>query len=182
MLKHKGMNGALGDGVTGCQLAIITIMEAVNLEELKAFLMRANMPHATGTAKTTEEADGSRTIEYAEDDYRMHDNFFGGEPYGGRLVVFHKGQPIFIEVYYGQTSRPAEAVYDFLREALQYPDEHNPFRGPTEYKKDNLTYISTTEGDVANHTVKEYIYDGDMEIYWAVVIGGLIDQNARGAM
>lgn len=157
-------------------------MESVDLDELKAFLMRANMPHATGTAKTIKEADGSRTIEYAEDDYRMHDNFFGGEPYGGRLVVFYKDQPIFIEVYYGRASRPADAVYDFLREALQHPGKDNPFRGPAEYKKDNLTYKSSTEGDVANHTVKEYIYDGDEEIYWAVVIGGLVDQNARGAM
>lgn len=154
----------------------------VNLDELKKFLMRANMPHATGTAKTVKEADGSRTIEYSEGDYRMHDNFFGGEPYGGRLVVFYKDQPLFLEVYYGRTTRPADPVYDFLREALQHPGEDNPFRGPAEYKKDNLTYKSTTEGDVANHTVKEYIYDGDEEIYWAVVIGGLVDQNARGAM
>lgn len=157
-------------------------MDSLNLDELKKFLMRANMPHATGTAKTLKEADGSRTIEYAEKDFRMHDNFFGGEPYGGRLVVFYKDQPIFIEVYYGRTSRPADAIYDFLREALQHPDEDNPFRGPAKYKKASLTYKSSTEGDVANHTVKEYIYDGDEEIYQAVVVGGLVDQNSRGTM
>jgi hypothetical protein len=156
--------------------------ENVNLEELKKFIMKANMPHATGAAETVKEADSSRTIEYSDGDYRMHDNFFGGEPYGGRLVVFYKGEPLLIEVYYGQTSRPADDVYNFLREALQHPDENNPFRGPEEYKKDTLTYKSTTKGDVANHTVKEYIYDGDEEIYWAVVIGGLVDQNAKGSM
>jgi hypothetical protein len=156
--------------------------DSVNLDELKKFLMRANMPHATGTAKTVKQDDGSRTIEYTEGDYRMHDNFFGGEPYGGRLVVFYKELPLFLEVYYGQTTRPADAVYDFLREALQHPGADNPFRGPAEYKKDTLTYKCSTEGDVTNHTVKEYIYDGDEEIYWAVVIGGLVDQNARGAM
>ena len=153
-----------------------------NLSELKSFIMNANKPHATGKAKTTKEADGSRTIVYEKGDYRMHDNFFGGEPYGGRLVVFYQEQPLFLEVYYGQTTRPADPIYDFLREALQFPDEDNPFRGPIEYKKGSLTYKSTTEGDVKNHTVKEYIYDGDDEIYWAVFIGGLVDQNARGAM
>lgn len=157
-------------------------MTPVDLDELKKFLMRANMPHANGTAKMTKEADGSRTIEYVEDDYRMHDNFFGGEPYGGRLVIFHKEQPVFIEVYYGRTTRPADLVYDFLREALQYPDDDNPFRGPAEYKKDNLTYKSTTEGDISNHIVKEYIYDGDKEIYSATIIGGLVDHNYRGEM
>lgn len=156
--------------------------QRIDLEELKAFLMRANMPHADGTAATVKEADGSRTIEYAEDDYRMHDNFFGGEPYGGRLVIFYKGQPVFMEVYYGKTSKPADEVYAFLREALQHPDEENPYRGPAEYKKGNLTYKSTNTGDIADHTVNEWIYDGDEEIYSAIIIGGLVDQNAQGAM
>lgn len=157
-------------------------MSNLNHDELKAFLMRANMPHATGAAKTTKESDGSRTIEYAEGDWRMHDNFFGGEPYGGRLVIFYKDQPVFIEVYYGQTSQPADEVYAFLREALQHPDEAHPFRGPAEYQKGDLIYKCETEGDISSHTVHEWIYEGDTEIYWAVIIGGLVDQNARGAM
>lgn len=154
----------------------------LNLEELKTFLIKANMPHATGTAETVKEQDESRTIEFADGDYRMHDNFFGGEPYGGRLVIFYKNQPVFMEVYYGKTSKPADEVYDFLREALQHPGPDNPYRGPEEYKKGNLTYKSTVEGDITDHTVSEWIYDGDEEIYSAVVIGGLVDQNARGSM
>lgn len=157
-------------------------MEKINLEKLKTFLMRANMPHAIGAAKITKEADDSRTIEYSEGEYRMHDNFFGGEPYGGRLVIFYKDQPVFLEVYYGKTSRPADEVYDFLREALQHPAKDKPYRGPTQYKKGNFTYKSTVKGSIADHTVKEYIYDGETEIYSAIVIGGLVDQNARGAM
>lgn len=157
-------------------------MESINHEELKAFLMRANLPHATGTAKTTKEADGSRTIEYSEDAFRLHDNFFGGEPYGGRLVIFYKDEPVFLEVYYGKTSRPTNEVYDFLREALQHPGEDNPFRGPAKYKKGNFTYKSSVRGNITDHTVNEYIYDGETEIYSAVVIGGLVDQNAKGAM
>ncbi len=154
----------------------------VNLDELKAFLIRANVPHATGTAQTKVEDDSSRTIEFAEGDYRMHDNFFGGEPYGGRLVIFYKDKPVFIEVYYGQTTKPADEVYDFLREALQHPGPDNPYRGPAEYTKGDLTYKSIVNGDMANHTVKESIYENDQEIYWAVIIGGLVDQNAQGAM
>lgn len=141
-----------------------TSPKPVNLEELKAFLVRANMPHATGTAKTAKEADGSRTIEYTEGDYRMHDNFFGGEPYGGRIVVFYKGEPLLLQVYYGRvyaTQKTADEVYGFLRQALQHPDPDNPYRGPTTYTQGQLTYKSSTEGDVANHTVKEYIYDGE---------------------
>lgn len=159
--------------------------EPESLTELQAFLVRANMPHATGTAKTIKETDGSRTIEYVESNYRMHDNFFGGEPYGGRLVVFYKGEPLFIEVYYGSvyaTERTADEVYGFLREALQHPGKDNPYRGPARYQKGQLTYKSATEGDIMNHTVKEYIYDGDTEIYSAIVLGGLVDQSAKGSM
>jgi len=159
-----------------------SISDSINFKELKSFLMRANMPHATGEAETINESDGSRTIEFEDGDYRMHDNFFGGEPYGGRLVVFHKDKPLFMEVYYGQTSRPADEVYDFLRQALRHPSEDNPYRGPAEFKKGNFLYKSSTDGDIASHTVKEFIYDGDDEIYRAVFIGGLVDQNARGAM
>ena len=154
----------------------------IDLDELKAFLLNANMPHATGTATTTKEADGSRTIEFNDGEYRMHDNFFGGEPYGGRLVVFYENKPLFIEVYYGQTSKPAEEVYTFLREALQHPDPQNPYRGPAEYTKNSLTYKSVTKGTVANHTVEEFIFDSGKEIYSAVIIGGLVDQHAQGAM
>lgn len=153
----------------------------IDLEELKAFLIRANVPHATGTAKMVKEVDSSRTIEFTDGNYRMHDNFFGGEPYGGRLVIFYKNQPIFIEVYYGQTSKPADEVYSFLREALQHPEKENPFRGPSQYNKGSLTYKSQTSGDISSHTVREFIYDEGEEIYSAVVIGGLVDQKSEGS-
>lgn len=127
-----------------------------NLDELKAFLIRANMPHATGTAHMTRESDGSRTIEYSEGKYRMHDNFFGGEPYGGRLVVFFENRVIFIEVYYGsiyQSDRSVDEVYNFLRDALRHPDEHSPYRGPSLYEKAGLTYTNSVVGDISHHTV-----------------------------
>jgi hypothetical protein len=155
---------------------------SIDLDELKLFLMLANTPHAQGTAKIHKEKDGSRTIEFTKGDYRMHDNFFGGEPYGGRLVVFYKEEPIFIEVYYGKTSKPADEVYDFLREALQHPSYDNPFRGPAEYKKRPFTYKSMTQGGVSDHIVNEYIYEDNEEIYSAIVIGGLVDRKAKGSM
>ena len=140
------------------------------------------MPHATGTANTTKEKDGSRTIEFTAGDYQMHDNFFGGEPYGGRLVIFYRNEAIYMEVCYGKTSKPADEVYAFLREALQHPEEDKPYRGPAEYKKGNFTYKSTVQGDISDHTVNEWIYEGDTEIYSAIVVGGLVDRNAKGSM
>lgn len=158
---------------------------SLNLDELKQFLMRANMPHAMGTAELLAEADGSRTIEHLDGDYRMHDNFFGGEPYGGRLVIFHHDAPVFMEVYYGimhKLSSRTDEIYEFLREALQHPDSEHPFRGPATYTRAELTYTCNIEGDIAHHTVKEYIHDGGEKIYSATILGGLVDQNMKGTM
>ena len=32
---------------------------------------------------------GGVTIPYEKGDWKSHDNFFGGEPYGGRIIVFY---------------------------------------------------------------------------------------------
>jgi hypothetical protein len=157
-------------------------MADIDLEQLKQFIIKANQPHATGSANITKEADGSRTIVFEDGDFKMNDNFFGGEPYGGRLAIFYKGEPAFLEAYYGRVYDTDTTVYDFLREALQHPGEDNPFRGPAEYRKGDLVYKSSTTGDVVYHEVKEFIYRGDKEIYSAIVDGGLVDQNARGSM
>lgn len=38
--------------------------------------------------------DNSRTIEYENGDWRYHDKYFGGEPYGGREIVHYRGKRI----------------------------------------------------------------------------------------
>lgn len=160
-------------------------MKQLDLQTLKKFLRKANMPHATGNSKVTKEPDGSRTITFEDGDWGMHDNFFGGEPYGGRMVIFYQNKPVWMMVYYGQITagdfKPDE-VYGFLREALQHPPEHTPYRGPDSYKKDNLEYRNELEGDADNYAGKEEILKNGEPLYWAVYHGGLIDQRAQGEM
>ena len=47
------------------------------------------------------ESDGSTTIWHERGDWKLHDNFFGGEPYGGRTIIHYKYKPVHITVYYG---------------------------------------------------------------------------------
>lgn len=158
---------------------------AFNLDELKQFIYHANMPHATGSANTTEEIDGSRTITFTEGKWSMHDNFFGGEPYGGRQIVHYNNIPAWLTVYYGRihdTARSPDEIYGFLREALQHPPEDHPFRGPANYKRGRYTYRSHTKGAVDNYSCHEVILENDKEIYWATFIGGLVDQRFQGGM
>lgn len=42
----------------------------------------------------------------------MNDNFFGGEPYGGREVVFYEEKPVWMMVYYGWVAEGIESNPD----------------------------------------------------------------------
>ncbi len=157
----------------------------VDLEALKNFLLKANMPHATGVATIRKEKNNSRTITFSDADWSMEDNFFGGEPYGGQQVVFYNGLPAWVCVYYGrvhETIINPDRIYDFLREALQHPPEHRPFRGPDSYKKDNLEYKNEFDGETENYSGKEVILENGKQIYWAKYLGGLVDQRFQGSL
>src|SRR2546428_13083964 len=56
---------------------------------------------AGGSVVKVKEADHSTTIVLEHGKWRFHDNYFGGEPYGGREVVFLGGGPIWLAGYYG---------------------------------------------------------------------------------
>ena len=47
---------------------------------------------------------GWRKKESEDKEWHYHDNFFGGEPYGGREVIFCHDQPVWMMVYYGEVS------------------------------------------------------------------------------
>ena len=157
----------------------------MDLEQLRQFLIKSNVPHATGTAKMSSEKDGSRTIVFADGDWSMHDNFFGGEPYGGRQIIHYQEQPAWLCVYYGRvqdTVQSADAIYDFLREALQHPPEDSPYRGPASYKKGEFEYQNRVEGSIGDFSGKEVILENGKQVYWAKYFGGTVDQRFKGSV
>ena len=70
-------------------------------ESLIKFLIESNKAgYASGQEKQwIKELDGSTTIPFKKGEWHSQDNFFGGEPYGGRIVVFYKNKPYWIMVY-----------------------------------------------------------------------------------
>ncbi|HNY04800.1 MAG TPA: hypothetical protein PKI92_03540, partial [Candidatus Woesebacteria bacterium] len=74
----------------------------LDIKNLREFLVKAKKStYASGDAsKEIVELDKSTTLIFEEGDFKYHDNYFGGEPYGGREVVFFKGEPVYIMVYY----------------------------------------------------------------------------------
>lgn len=128
----------------------------------------------------TKETDGSRTIRYENKPFRMHDNYFGGEPYGGRTVVFYKEKPCWMMVFYGRVDRSVadiENVYRFLRKALLKMPENHPFRGPELLKEGPFRYQNKWQGDIEDFAGEEEILKNGKKIYFAKYIGGLVDQR-----
>jgi hypothetical protein len=153
----------------------------MNKELLRQFLINSNKAGYAGgeEKKWIKEADGSTTIPFEKGEWKSHDNFFGGEPYGGRAIVFHNNKPVWMMVYYGWVAEGIEInpVYGILREALMRMPEEYPYRGPKEYKKDQFVYKNLWTGELDRFSGEEQIFKNDKLAYKANYIGGLVDQR-----
>lgn len=128
--------------------------------------------------KWAKQPDSSTTIRHADGPWSMDDNFFGGEPYGGREVVFFEGRPAWMMVYYGIVA-PSVAnvreVYSCLQDALADPDEELPVRGPRTFEQGSMRYEASWDGELGGFSGRERIFDGSQEIYTVSFVGGLVD-------
>jgi len=155
-------------------------MNNIDTAKLREFILKASRnTYASGDENIKEtQADGSTTIKYEDGGYRYHDNYFGGEPYGGREVVFLNNKPIWMMVYYGFVHKGIEGkeVYPFLMESLCNSTLEMPYRGPELFERDNFKYENKLMGNTDNFYGTEKIYKDSVCIYEASYIGGLVDQ------
>ena len=134
---------------------------------------------AGGSAVKTREADHSTTIVLEHGEWKFHDNYFGGEPYGGREVVFLAGQPVWMAVYYGQVNDAnVDSVYSFLQRALREAPPDFPVRGPEAFTEGRFSYRNIYDGDVMRFWGQETIHADGRVVYTARYGGGLVDQRA----
>lgn len=152
------------------------------ITSLQKFLISSNKAgYASGKEKAwTKEKDFSTTISYQEGDFKMHDNFFGGEPYGGRMVVFYKNKPVWMMVYYGWVEKIVKdpnIVYGILRSALKQMPNSAPFRGPKIFKDKELVYENKWNGEIERFSGEEKISKAGKQLYFAQYAGGLVDQR-----
>lgn len=149
-------------------------------KELCKFLVEAKKStYAAGDlAEDVINKDDSTTLVFENADWKYHDNYFGGEPYGGREVVFFKNKPVYIMVYYGQVDSSVsnvKDVYAVLMNALKLIPESKPYRGPEEYSSGEYLYKNIFTGEVDNFSGEESILKNNKEIYKAKYIGGFVD-------
>ena len=154
----------------------------IDLKQLCEFLVKAKKAgYASGDKiNKIKEKNKSKTITFKDGDWIYNDNYFGGEPYGGREVVFFKNQPVFIMVYYGLVYEKVnnfKEVYKFLQEAITLIPTDKPFRGPKKYKRDDYLYENKFIGKLTNFSGKEIVTLKGKKIYEAKYMGGLVDQR-----
>jgi hypothetical protein len=151
------------------------------INELANFLLTANQKGYAGRKNGTwvEEKDLSTSINFQADPWRLHDNYFGGQPYGGRMVVFYNDQPVWIMVYYGWTcgTLPKKTVYTMLQNALLHMPADKPFRGPANYTGGPFCYTNAWDGELEHFSGTEKIMHNDTLVYQGQYIGGLVDQE-----
>lgn len=152
----------------------------MNTDEIKQFLAKANRAgYGNPNTKEDTDSDQSHTITFFEGDWSFHDNYFGGEPFGGREVIHFKGKPIWMMVYYGgivDTSTDASEVYRFLKGALlQFPHEM-PLRGPEHMEDGEWKYTNTVTGLFDRFVGEEVIHYQGAEVYRTKYQGGLVDR------
>jgi hypothetical protein len=124
------------------------------------------------------EVDGSTTISLRQDDWRFHDNYFGGEPFGGREVVFFQDQPAWMMVYYGEVAdRTADVgpIYKILRQALAAIPDEAPYRGPSKLVDGEYEYQNEWIGELTSFSGQEKILHFGVVVYQAKYSGGLVD-------
>jgi len=151
----------------------------MDLEELRKFIIESS-EHGYGAGVSSKlEQDGSHTITYESGDLRFNDNFFGGEPYGGREIIFYKGKSYWIMVYYGAVTAELDhnLVYGVLKKALMNFPKNLPLRGPENLKDGDFEYQNKWQGDLASFSGREIILKNKKEVYFADYSGGLVDQK-----
>lgn len=153
----------------------------MNTEALRTFLVKSNEAGYAGgdEKKWTREDDGSLTIVFEDGPWRSHDNFFGGEPYGGRTVVFHQGRPAWLLVYYGWVAEESDPdrLYGVLKNALKQMPTDAPYRGPKRYEEDPFSYTNQWEGGIDRFIGRETIQEGSSLVYRADYVGGSVDRR-----
>jgi hypothetical protein len=156
----------------------------MDIQELKQFILEANgKGYATGEEKTRiKENDGSMTIKYSSGEWKMVDNYVGGEPYAGMTKIFFQEKVVWVMVYYGVVDKKVNGfkdVYGFLMKSLLQMPADYPYRGPKEFSEGEWKYVNKWSGEVEQFKGEEKIYLKGETVFWTKYIGGVVDEKRQ---
>ena len=147
------------------------------MKNLQKFLIEAKKNGYASDVPPQKEKDGSFSNRYSKGDWSFHDNWFGGEPFGGREVVLYKNKPYWMMVYYGSDTQLAPETISFLRKALFQMPEAMPTRGPKVFIYGKYKYVNTWAGTLVKFIGEEKIFFAEKEVFRTNYQGGFVNQG-----
>jgi len=150
----------------------------MDTDALRAFVAEAHRNgYATSEPDVDDEAAGKR-IRYADGEWEYLDRYVGGRRFVGHEVVRRDGAPVWGMHYYGAPTEETvdvDALYAFLREALEAASAEHPFRGPLQYASEPWTYECAYDGDIERCRGTEQIERDGAIVYRGEFGGGLVE-------
>jgi hypothetical protein len=116
----------------------------------------------------------SHDLEYERDGLKYIDTYLGGQKFAGEEALWEKDMPFWVMNYIGRILADGFSG-DFLKEVLLNVPKDMPYRGPSEYKKDNFTYKCTVEGTFEWFYGYEEIFNENIKVYECAFHGGSIE-------
>lgn len=155
-----------------------------DLGGLKTFLLEAKRRTYAGldddATITAPLLPGSKQLEHRSGGYAYRDIYFGMRFFVGQETVARDGQVIWSMAYSGGASADVTdrnallALYAFLRKALLAGDTERPYRGPTSFAQDEMSYCNNIDGDFARFSGVEEIRHAGRRVYELRYGGGLM--------
>lgn len=151
----------------------------MNINEIQQFLVKANRNgYGNESIKPVDESDLSHTIIFKENNLTFNDNYFGGEPFGGREVISNNQKAVWMMVYYGfvEDISLQGQIYAFLKESLLLFTDEMPYRGPSRHENCDWLYINKVDGTFDSFSGEEIISYKNQEVYRTRYQGGVVDK------
>lgn len=151
----------------------------MNTKKLNKFLVKAKISTYASSGEREEKnlSDGSKEFEFKEKEFGYRDRYFGYSSFIGEEIVWQNEKAVWGMNYYGKIISeiiPAKQIYQFLQEVLKKITEDKPFRGPDNFKKNDLEYINEIKGTVEKFKGRETIFYKGKLIYRLSYHGGAI--------
>ena len=143
-------------------------------QRILAFLLRAKKnTYAAHGAEASSSRPASHDLAYTEGDLFYYDTYLGGLQFAGEEAVWDSGVPVWSMNYCGRVTGDGFNG-DFLKRALLLVPESAPYRGPEEYREDDMAFTCHAEGDPDWYQGYEEIRLGDKRVYECFYHGGII--------
>jgi hypothetical protein len=152
---------------------------AVDLHELNAFIVRAKAATYVGDGEhVTSWRTGSHDLRFSEGVWDYLDSYFGGTNFIGEEVVYFAGKPIWAMNYYGRILRDdlltTAQAGQMIKASLSRMYKQDRFLGGFEYRKNDLIYFDSSQGNADSFQGREFIRRAEEVAYELLYHGGLI--------